>query len=131
MHSLTLGKGKRVFLRNEIQTLFSSRVAFISYPFRVVVAEEERTLEPLKMMVSVPKKRLKHAVDRNRVKRLTREAFRLNCSHLRESIPEETCLLIGFIYIGNEVKSYTTTSHGIMDALDKLALKYQTNDNAI
>lgn len=120
----TLGKEERIYLRSELQQLFASRGSFVSYPFRVIYHHIPRQEESLKMMVSVPKKRLKRAVDRNRIKRLTREAFRLHKELLLDKIPMEHTLLIGYIYIGDGVKGHHTVTRGITEALTKLSKQY-------
>lgn len=130
MDRLTLPKNARIHLRSELQELFASRESFVSYPFRVIYLEQQRVATSLKMMVSVPKKKIRHAVDRNRVKRLTREAFRTHCLELKEVLPDDKALLIGFIYIGNEVKSYSTTTRGVTEALRKITSKYTTSDES-
>ena len=72
------------------------------------------------MMVSVPKRRLKHAVDRNRIKRLTREAYRLTKKELVEQIDPEVTLLVGFIYLKDRLSMYSTIQQAIEEALKKL-----------
>ena len=52
--------------------------SFTIFPLRVVFMAVEAQTVPLSMMVSVSKRHFKHAVQRNRVKRLVREAWRLN-----------------------------------------------------
>lgn len=120
MPDFSLGKEERIYLRSELNELFASRGSFVSYPFRVVYLKVPRQTVSIKMMVSVPKKRLKHAVDRNRIKRLAREAYRLNKHLLSDNLSTDYTLLVGFIYIGNSVRSFETTSKGITDALTKL-----------
>lgn len=59
------------------------------------------------MMISVPKKRYKRAVHRNRVKRLVRESFRLNCSSLKQKLEEKgRCLHLAFIYVGKDIRPF-------------------------
>lgn len=118
--SQTLKKEERIYLRSELNELFASRGSFVCYPFRVVYLEVPRQELPLKMMVSVPKKRLKHAVDRNRIKRLTREAYRLTKKELVEEIPPEVTLLVGFIYLKDRLSRYSTIQQAIEEAFRKL-----------
>lgn len=118
--SQTLKKEERIYLRSELNELFASRGSFVCYPFRVVYLEVPRRELPLKMMVSVPKRRLKHAVDRNRIKRLTREAYRLTKKELVEQIDPEVTLLIGFIYLKDRLSRYSTIQQAVEEALKKL-----------
>ena len=118
--SQTLKKEERIYLRSELNELFASRGSFVCYPFRVVYLEVPRQELPLKMMVSVPKRRLKHAVDRNRIKRLTREAYRLTKKELVEEIPPEVTLLVGFIYLKDRLSRYSTIQQAIEETFRKL-----------
>ena len=118
--SQTLKKEERIYLRSELNELCASRGSFVCYPFRVVYLEVPRQELPLKMMVSVPKRRLKHAVDRNRIKRLTREAYRLTKKELVEQIDPEVTLLIGFIYLKNRLSRYSTVQQAVEEAFKKL-----------
>ncbi len=118
--SQTLKKEERIYLRSELNELFASRGSIVCYPFRVVYLEVPRQELPLKMMVSVPKRRLKHAVDRNHIKRLTREAYRLTKKELVEQIDPEVTLLVGFIYLKDRLSRYSTIQQAIEEALKKL-----------
>ena len=93
-------KDERVTGEKRVETLFTQGVSFMAYPFRVVFLEtaQHRT-EPLSVLISIPKKRLRSAVDRNRMKRLTREAYRLN-KHLFDGIlsGEKAHIDLAFIY---------------------------------
>ncbi|MDL2231210.1 ribonuclease P protein component [Porphyromonadaceae bacterium OttesenSCG-928-L07] len=72
-------KSERLTHKSLFEELFLSGFSFIKYPFRVVVKESSVPGEyPARIAISVSKKKFKAAVKRNRVKRLVREAFRLN-----------------------------------------------------
>ena len=64
---------------------------------------QERTANepPVQILVSVPKKHFKHAVDRNRVKRQVREAFRLNKDIIYPSVPDGSQLLLAFVWLSD------------------------------
>ena len=75
-------KSERIHSLKQIDELFGggkSR-ALSAFPIRVVYRYVHRlpTETPFQVLISVPKRNLKHAVDRNRVKRQLREAYRLN-----------------------------------------------------
>lgn len=78
-----LTKPERIHSRTAVETLFSDKKNSIAvYPLRAVWAiRTKMPAEPLphaRILISVPKKRFRHAVDRNRLKRQIREAYRLN-----------------------------------------------------
>ena len=80
-----LPKEQRLYKKKAIQLLFEKGKGFNFYPFRVVVhAHASEGDEPTipRFLVSVSKKRFHHAVKRNKVKRLVREAWRRNKSEL-------------------------------------------------
>lgn len=125
MPRLTLGKSERIYLRDELGRLFESKKSFVVYPFRVIYLEEPRGEVPTKMMVSIPKKRLKRAVDRNRMKRLVRECFRHSKPMLEGVIPKEQTLLIGFLFLDSRVRSHRTVERSLTEAVDRLVEVYK------
>lgn len=68
-----------------------------AYPLRVVFRIEEGDGEETQLLVSVPKRCFKHAVDRNRVKRQVREAYRTNKDLLK--LPEGKRLYVAMIWL--------------------------------
>ena len=101
----TFKKPERISFQREIDRLFKQGEAFISYPLRIVYLEQKPfSGATVSVLISVPKKKIKHAVKRNRIKRLIREAYRLNKSSLiRHCLEKESGLLIAFLFIGNEL----------------------------
>ncbi len=88
----------------------------LKYPLRCVYlmeSTEEVHKESVGVAFSVPKKRLKSAVQRNKVKRRMREAFRLNSGHLRESMNSDKHLSVLFIYVAEQVLDYKTIEKSI------------------
>ena len=117
-------KNERLCLQKDIDNLFSKGQSFISYPLRVVYipyAESHASYTPISMLVSVPKKRIRQAVQRNRIKRLIRESFRLNKSetvtHFKLNGKQ---LHIAFMYICNESKTYPIIEKAVLKALNKI-----------
>lgn len=79
--SESLPKEQRLYRKKAIQNLFEKGKGFSFYPFRVVTyphkpVDEEPSVP--RVVISVSKKRFHHAVKRNKVKRLIREAWRKN-----------------------------------------------------
>jgi len=105
--------------------LFTQGDAFIAYPLRVVyLLEPKKDKESVSVMVSVPKKRFKRAVKRNRLKRLMREAYRLNKQILTEKIEEKQLQIhIAFNYISNDELEFATVEKKMKIALEKIIEK--------
>lgn len=104
----TLGKNERLKSRKLIEQLFKSGKSFTTFPFRVYYL-----LQPspffLQFGAGVSNKNFKKAVDRNRIKRLTREAWRLQKNSLEESLKTNNKTLSVFlIYTQKELPDYKT-----------------------
>ena len=113
---------ERVKGKKRIDALFSQGRSFISYPFRVSYHLFPYSAEvSASILVSIPKKRFKKAVDRNRLKRLTREAYRLNKKLLQvDLLPDDYCIDIGFIYVNNEPISFDEVQQAVCKALKRI-----------
>jgi ribonuclease P protein component len=105
-----LYRSERLKSKVAIQGLFDRKSASVSaYPLRLVFApaNEQRGNYPVQIAVSVPKRLFKKAVDRNRIKRLIREAYRLNKAALYEQLPPDGPQYAWMIlYVGKEEMSY-------------------------
>jgi len=108
-----------------ITRLFTQGDAFIAYPLRVVyLLEQKKDKESVSVMVSVPKKRFKRAVKRNRLKRLMREAYRLNKQNLWEKLEEkELQIQIAFNYVSNDELDFASIEKKMKVALDRIIEK--------
>lgn len=101
----TLGKPERLCSKKQIEKMFSGgSKSFSIYPLRVVFIPADKREDALaSILVSVSKKRFKKAVDRNRIKRQIREAYRRNKHELLRFLNEkETGLAIAFIYLSDK-----------------------------
>ena len=76
------------------------------------------------MGVSVSKRNFKKAVDSNRIKRLAREAYRLQKKSIYDALStqEQSCALM-FLYVAREEMKYSEIEKGIRKGLVKLAVK--------
>lgn len=130
----TLNKEERIKGNKRIDSLFLSGDAFIAYPLRVVFLQKENidSQPPISMMVSVSKKRFKRAVKRNRMKRLIREAFRLNRAELYSICKQYNINLdIAFLYLKNELSDYKEIEKALLKAIVILENKImEKNKNA-
>ena len=69
-------------------------------------AEEQQAVAPVQMMISVPKRRFKHAIDRNRVKRQVRETYRKNKQLLYNKLSNGKKITLGFLWL--DAKHHTS-----------------------
>lgn len=103
---LTLSKEERICSKKLINELFTGNGrSMTAFPLRVVFMK--RTIiddQPrAAMLVSVPKRYFKHAVDRNRVKRQVREAFRRNKSMITQNLTDDhESVAMAFVWLTNE-----------------------------
>jgi ribonuclease P protein component len=98
----TFRKAERLSHRKQIDSLFNEGLSFNLPPFKVFyLLEESRTDAPVKVLMTVSKRKYKRAVDRNRIRRLMRETYRLHKHKLADRfLALSGCLHIGFIYTG-------------------------------
>ena len=99
----TFSKEERIVSNLLIETLFEKSISqsLTAYPLRAVFLKTEHRegCAPVQLLISVPKKRFKHAVDRNRVKRQIREAYRKNKALLDNTVEDGEMLLIAIIWL--------------------------------
>ena len=102
-----LGKRERLSGHKQIDALFGGGSQSVTvYPIRAVyrLSACSESQPPVRLLVSVPKRHFKHAVDRNRVKRQLREAYRLQKQVLHEAMQahEGQELLLAFIWLSDQ-----------------------------
>jgi len=121
----TLGKNERLKSRKSIEQLFSEGKKMTAAPYRIIYLFVKPWKNPsLLFGTGVSAKIFKKAVDRNRVKRLTREAYRLQKKDLQDKVKAGNIQLnIFFIYTGKEIPGYNEVYKkvgAILKKLDKL-----------
>ncbi|MBW4889297.1 ribonuclease P protein component [Mucilaginibacter sp. HMF5004] len=105
----TFKKEERLCNKRLIDSLFHSGSSFLCYPFKVswLAAPDSQTVTA-QVLFAVAKKRYKHAVDRNLIKRRMREAYRLaKQEHLyNHLIAINKPIILSLAYIGKEIEDY-------------------------
>ena len=127
MAAPTFRKQERIVSGRLIETLFGkgSSQSLAVYPLRAVYmqTEHQEGHAPVQILISVPKKRFKHAVDRNRVQRQVREAYRCDKQLLSDSVVEGKELLIAFIWLSDRHCPTEEVEKRVVSILQRIAKK--------
>lgn len=123
----TLNKSERLCSKKLIERLFGGgNKSFPAFPIRVVYMylEAEETSADISVLISVPKKRFKHAVNRNRVKRQIREAYRHHKHILLDALQaseKPRKMALAFIWLDNKHHQTEAVSYKIKKLLQHIA----------
>ena len=114
-----LPKHERIVSRKLIGELFTGgqRHSLTAFPLRVVYMPSDRQ----QVLFSVPKRYCRHAVDRNRVKRQLREAYRHNRHLLTTAMPEGRALAMAFVWITDKLMASATVEQRLVTLLKRVA----------
>jgi len=124
---LIFNKTEKLKSQKLIEKLFLEGKSVVSYPLRLVFIET--TFDDnvkIKAGVSVSKRHFKNAVDRNRIKRLMREAYRLNKANYFNNITTQYALMI--LYIGKDGTEFDTVNEKMNLLFDKFLKETSTED---
>ena len=118
----TFPKEEHLCRKKLIDELFSGRgSSFGVYPLRLVwLKTEQATTAPPQVLISVSKRTFKRAVDRNYLKRLIREAYRLNKFQLLEAPGGHPVAVLGLLYTGKEKKPLAFIEKKLISGLLRL-----------
>ena len=129
----TFRKAERLCSKKHIEALFAGdNRSLTAYPLRAVYTETKvekivnsnlPNCKLVSLLISVSKRHFKHAVDRNRAKRLIREAYRLNKGLLLDHLPEDTQLDLAFIWMSDELCDYAIVETKMKTLLQRIAEK--------
>ena len=129
----TLGKQERLKSRKQIEQLFSEGKSFAVSPYRVFYHSSELQLaqeSSLQFGVGVSTKHFKKAVDRNRIKRLTRECWRLQKNELKEKLNSaEKKLNVFLVFTGREMVDYSLVNEKL-NLINKRLIKLVHESNS-
>lgn len=120
--SFSYNKQEKLKSRKLLEQVFAEGKSFSVFPFKVFYISPAIRLDfPIKTGVGVSSKIFKKAVDRNYVKRLIREAYRLNKTPLHNYMHEHKKQLAIFIlYVGKELPQLPQLQTKMPLLIDKL-----------
>ncbi|KAA8484148.1 ribonuclease P protein component [Arcticibacter tournemirensis] len=123
----TFKKEERLCSKKLLSKLFSNGSSFLVYPFRVVhIPESGDLVFPSQVVIIVPKRRFKHANERNLIKRRIRESYRLHKEEFLYSFLREhnLKLLLSLQYIGKEIVEYKVIEKKLLLVFKQLNKAY-------
>lgn len=126
IQSFTYNKTEKLKSRKQLDKVFKSGKSFLVFPLKVFAMFENEVQENnIQCGVGVSKKHFSKAVDRNRIKRMLRENYRLNKGLLHETITAKQ-LSFFILYIDKSMPEKSNILEDKMKkVMDKICLKYQ------
>lgn len=119
-------KEERLCNKRLINVLYESGSSFILYPYRIVFCPCAELDVPVQVLISVPKRRYKKAVDRNLLKRRMREAYRLQKGVHLYPFFEKHPILLSIQYIGMQIEKYDMMADAMARGFLKLRDEYSS-----
>lgn len=136
---LTLRKGEKLRHRSLVDSLFRDGESIYEFPIRMtwrMLSQEEleqnfrdhvpEKIDKLQMLITIPKKKRRHAVDRVQMRRRIREAYRLKRLPLKKmvsEIPGLGTVGIAMVYLHDKNLPYSTIERKMVSLLGKVARK--------
>lgn len=111
-------KQEKLTGKKKIEGLFKRGSSFYLDAFQVRYLPSEEKDQPHQVLISVPKRLFKRAVDRNLIKRRVREAYRLNRHVLNTA--NSSALYLGFIYLSKKILTYQEIQTQLIKCLERL-----------
>jgi ribonuclease P protein component len=126
MSNASFGKEEKLCSKKEIDSLFKDGNSFVEYPLKVIYNELDSSIANTRVLISVPKRRFRKAVDRNRIKRLIREGYRKSKMEFLENLNADgKYFALAFVYIGKDIPHYSGVAAAMQLALDKMKTQNQ------
>lgn len=123
----TIGKEEKLKSKILIEQLFAEGKHVKSFPFRLIYLKVNHDATfPVKIGFSVPKRNVKFAVNRNRIKRLMREVYRKNKHDFAENLNEKYVIML--IYMAKEEINYADLERTFEKIRIKFAAKIKEDE---
>ncbi len=124
MMRFTFPKSERLKSRKLISQVFAQGKKKAAYPLLLFYLPLETSDSTVKIAFSVPKKRVRSAVKRNRIKRLMREAWRLHKHQITKKMPQAHAFVL--LYIGeNENPAFRQMEKAMKGMVERLVFSVE------
>jgi len=126
MKRFGLGKAHKLCSKTAIDRLFDRHGeadAMLAYPLRAVwcrTTAADSSAPTVRFLISVPKKKLHHAVDRVQMRRRIREAYRLHRPALVPAAGEAEPVDVAFIYVADRLEHFGRVDRAMMRILRRI-----------
>lgn len=125
------GRKEKLKSRKQIDELFLNGKSFSAFPLRVTYQFLPATETLVQVGVTAGKKHFKKAVDRNRIKRLIREAYRLQKNDLLEAVKQkEQKAVLFFVYTDKAIPSFSLVKEAMAKSLKRLEKIVEANESS-
>lgn len=122
MGAFSFGKEERLSKKKSIDELFKKGASRLSFPVKYIFTRNpDKTCRAHQILISVPIKNFRKAVDRNTLKRRIREGYRLNKALLHGT----PALCIAYIYIAREILPSEVIHKSICVSMKELSDYYE------
>lgn len=121
----TFKKEERLTSNIAIKELFTQGRTKMVYPYKIIWNKRPALEEvvPVKIVISVSKRNFKKAVDRNKIRRRIKEAYRLHKSQLLTICKQQHLAMnVAVIYIAKEKQDYLFIKKKMIKVVQELAL---------
>ena len=127
MKKFGLYKKEKLCSSRAVEILFGpggAEFSNLSYPLRAVARRDpqRKSDASVAFLITVPKKRLRHAGDRVQMRRRIRESYRLN--HHDYPLPEGDRIDLGFVYVADRLMPYASVEKAMKKILSELSAHF-------
>lgn len=120
-----LNKQEKLRSRTAVNRLFADGKSLMAFPLRAAyrIRPVADNAAHLQFLITIPKKRIRHAVDRVLLRRRVREAYRLNRRELLVPALEQAGLGvdIAFVYLDKSLAPYDVILEKMTTLLERIA----------
>lgn len=118
-----LNKDEKLCSRTAVNRLFDEGKSLMAFPLRAAYRLRPRGDNPVQFLITIPKKRIRRAVQRVTLRRRTREAYRLHRRQVLSPVLEQQGIGvdIAFIYLDSVPAPYSVIEEKMIALLSRIA----------